>query len=130
LVFTTLHTNSASQTVDRIISSFPAEKQGEIRNELGSVMDVVISERLLPSATLGVVPAFEIMVNTDAIANLIREGKPHMIDNVINTSSQFGMISLEKSMAELVKSGVVTFEDAIKFAIRPNDLKRFIDKDK
>ena len=128
LVFTTLHTNSASQTVDRIISSFPAEKQGEVRNQLGSVMDIVISERLLPSASLGVVPAFEIMVNNDAISNLIREGKPHMIDNVINTSSQFGMISLEKSMAELVKAGVVTFEDAIKFASRPNELKRFIDR--
>jgi twitching motility protein PilT len=128
LVFTTLHTNSASQTVDRIISSFPTEKQGEVRNELGSVIDVVISERLLPSASLGVVPAFEIMVNNDAISNLIREGKPHMIDNVINTSAQFGMISLEKSMAELVKSKVITFEDAIKFATRPNELKRFVDR--
>lgn len=128
LVFTTLHTNSAAQTVDRIISSFPAEKQGEIKNQLGSVIDVVISERLLPSASLGVVPAFEIMVNTDAVSNLIREGKPHMIDNVINTSSQFGMISLEKSMAELVKTGVVTFEDAIKFATRPNELKRLVDR--
>jgi twitching motility protein PilT len=128
LVFTTLHTNSASQTVDRIISSFPAERQGEIRNQLGSVIDVVISERLLPSATLGVVPAFEIMVNNDAISNLIREGKPHMIDNVINTSSQFGMTSMEKSMAELVKSKAITFEEALKYATRPNELKRYVDR--
>lgn len=128
LVFTTLHTNSAAQTVDRIISSFPAEKQGEVKNQLASVIDVVISERLLPSAKFGVVPAFEIMVNNDAIANLIREGKPHMIDNVINTSSQFGMISLEKSMSELVKAGSITFEDAVKFAVRPSELKRFVDR--
>lgn len=128
LVFATLHTNSAAQTVDRIISSFSAEKQGEIKNQLSSVIQVVISERLLPSASLGVVPAFEIMVNNDAISNLIREGKPHMIDNVINTSSQFGMFSIEKSMADLVKSGDVTFEDAVKFATRPTELKRIVDR--
>ena len=128
LVFTTLHTNSASQTIDRIISSFPAERQNEIKAQLSQVIEVVISERLLPSTKAGVIPAFEIMVNNDAIANLIREGKAHMIDNVINTSSQYGMISLEKSMADLVSTGMVTFEDAVKYCIRPAELKRLVDK--
>jgi len=128
LVFTTLHTNSASQTIDRIVSSFSAEKQNEIKTQLSQVIEVVISERLLPSATVGIIPAFEIMINNDAIANLIREGKGHMIDNVINTSSQYGMISIEKSMADLVLSGMVTFEDAVKYCIRPAELKRLVDR--
>lgn len=128
LVFTTLHTNSAAQTIDRIISSFPSEKQSEIRAQLSQVLEVVISERLLPSQELGVVPAFEIMVETDAVSNLIREGKAHMIDNVISTSAQLGMISLEKSMAELIKDGKIAFEDAVKFTERPNELKRLVDK--
>ncbi|MFH1648307.1 MAG: PilT/PilU family type 4a pilus ATPase [Patescibacteria group bacterium] len=128
LVFTTLHTNSAAQTIDRMISSFSAEKQSEIGAQLAQVIEVIISERLIPSQEHGVVPAFEIMVGTDAISNLIREGKAHMIDNVISTSAQLGMISLEKSMAELVKEGKIAFEDAIKFTERPNELKRLIDK--
>lgn len=130
LVFTTLHTNSAAQTVDRMISSFPAEKQSEIKTQLSQVIEVVISERLLPSTSVGggVVPAFEIMVNNDAIANLIREGKTHMIDNVIKTSSQFGMIALEESIASLVTAGLVTFEDAVKYCTRPAELKRLVDR--
>jgi len=102
LVFTTLHTNSASQTVDRLISSFEAEKQNEIKSQLSQVIEVVVSQRLLPSAKSGTIPACEIMIKNDAISNLIREGKPHMIDNVINTSAQYGMISIEKSMANLI----------------------------
>ncbi|MFC1700227.1 type IV pilus twitching motility protein PilT [Patescibacteria group bacterium] len=128
LVFTTLHTNSAAQTIDRIISSFPAEKQSEIKAQLAQVVEVIISERLIPSQDHGIIPAFEIMVETDAISNLIREGKAHMIDNVISTSAQLGMISLEKSMAELIKEGKITFEDAVKFTERPNELKRLVDK--
>ena len=88
LVFTTLHTNSASQTIDRIISSFEAEKQNEIKSQLSQVVEVIISQRLLPSVKIGSIPALEIMVKNDAIANLIREGKAHMIENVINTSAQ------------------------------------------
>jgi len=128
LVLTTLHTNSASQTIDRIISSFAAEKQNEIKTQLSQVIQVVISERLIPSAQQGIVPAFEIMVNNDAIANLIREGKAHMIDNVINTSAQSGMISLEKSIADLINSKLITFEDGIKYCIRPVELKRLVDR--
>lgn len=128
LVLTTLHTNSASQTVDRIISSFAAEKQNEIKTQLSQVIQVIVSERLIPSAQHGIVPAFEIMVNNDAIANLIREGKAHMIDNVINTSAQSGMISLEKSIADLINSKLITFEDGIKYCPRPVELKRLVDR--
>lgn len=128
LVFTTLHTNSAAQTIDRIISSFASEKQDEIKAQLAQVLEVVVSERLIPSETHGVLPAFEIMIENDAISNLIREGKAHMIDNVINTSGQQGMISLEKSMAEMIKEGLINFEDAVKFTDRPNELKRLVRK--
>jgi len=128
LVFTTLHTNSAAQTIDRIISSFSAEKQNEIKTQLSQVIEVVISERLIPSVQHGIIPAFEIMINNDAIANLIREGKAHMIDNVINTSAQFGMISMEKSIADLITSGLISFEDGVKYCIRPTELKRLVDR--
>ncbi len=128
LVFTTLHTNSASQTVDRIISSFEAEKQNEIKSQLSQVIEVIISQRLIPSAKEGSLPACEIMVKSDAIANLIREGKAHMIDNVINTSAQYGMISIEKSIANMVLTGLVTMEDALKYSTRPADLKRLVEK--
>ena len=128
LVFTTLHTSSAAQTIDRIITSFPMERQSEIKAQLSSVIDVVISERLIPSAQYGMIPAFEVMINNDAVSNLIREGKPHMIDNVISTSAQSGMISLEKSLANLARSGAVTVEEAIKYAVRPAEFKRFLDR--
>jgi twitching motility protein PilT len=128
LVFATLHTSSASQTVDRIITSFPADKQTEIRTQLAQVLEVVVSQRLLPSDTHGIVPAVEILLGTDAVRNLIREGKPHMIDNTINTSAQVGMISLERSMANLVNQGIIKYEDALQFASRPEEFKRLISR--
>ncbi len=127
LVFTTLHTNSASQTIDRIISSFAAEKQNEIKSQLSQVIEVVISQRLIPSTQAGTVPAFEIMIKNDAIANLIREGKAHMVDNVINTSAQFGMVSMERSIADLISAGLISFEDGIKYCNRPMELKRLVE---
>ena len=130
LVFTTLHTNSAAQTVDRMISSFSAEKQNEIKGQLAQVIEVVISQRLIPSDQIGTVPAFEIMIKNDAIENLIRDGKAYMIDNVINTSAQFGMVSIEKSIADLIIAGLVSFEDGIRYCNRPVELKRLIDSSK
>lgn len=126
LVFGTLHTNSAAQTIERIISSFTAEKQAEVRVQLAQVLEVVVSQRLLPSATKGVIPALEVMLGTDAVKALIRENKTHMIDNVINTSGQVGMISLEKALAQLVASGEVEFADASVYTPKPEDLKRFM----
>ena len=130
LVFATLHTSSASQTVERIISSFPSEKQGEIRTQLAQVLRVIMSQRLLQSDQHQIVPAVEVLINNDAVSNLIREGKTHMLDNVINTSYQMGMISLDRSMADLVSSNMVTFEEALKFSMRPAELKRLVDQKK
>jgi len=127
LVFATLHTNSASQTVERIISSFAFEKQNQVRSQLAQVIEVVISQRLIPSPSKGVVPAVEVMLANDAVRNLIREGKVHMIDNVINTSSQVGMVSLDRSIAYLVNNGLVEFQEAIKYTMRPEEFRRLID---
>lgn len=127
LVFATLHTNSASQTVDRIVSSFTSERQNEVRVQLSQVLEVVISQRLIPSPVKGVVPAVEIMLTSDAVRNLIREGKVHMIDNVINTSSHVGMVSLDRSIAYLVNNGLVDFQEAIKYTMRPEEFRRLID---
>jgi len=124
LVFATLHTNSASQTVERIVASFPSEKQNEVRTQLSQVIEVVISQRLIPSEKKKVVPAIEIMLGSDAVRNLIREDRAHMLDNVIKTSSQVGMVSLEKSMSDLIKSGMITFEEAVKYTTRPDELRR------
>ena len=126
LVFTTLHTNSASQTVDRIISSFPESKRSEIRAQLAQVIEVVISQRLLPSATLGMVPAVEIMLASEAVTNLIREGKTHMLDNVISTSAGVGMVSLESSLGQLINDGHIDYDLALKYTDKPDVLKRLI----
>jgi len=126
LVFASLHTNSASQTVERIIASFPNEKQNEIRTQLSQVIEVVISQRLLPSETKQVVPVLEVMLGSDAVKNLIRENRAHLIDNVIKTSSQLGMVSLEKSMADLIKAGHITFEEAVKYTDHGDELRRIL----
>lgn len=126
LVFATLHTNSASQTIERIIASYPSEKQEEVKSQLSQVIEVVISQRLIPSEKKKVVPALEIMLASDAVRNLIREGRAHMLDNVIKTSGQMGMISLEKSLAELVKDDLIKFEEAVKYTNKPDELRRLI----
>jgi twitching motility protein PilT len=128
LVFTTLHTNSASQTIDRVIASYPESKRAEIRSQLAQVIEVVISQRLLPSEKVGVVPAVEIMLATEAVKNIVREGKTHMLDNVISTSAGVGMISLDTSLAELVNNDLIDFELALKYTNSPDVLKRLIKK--
>jgi twitching motility protein PilT len=126
LVFATLHTNSASQTIERIISSFPVEKQSEVRMQLSQVIEVVLSQRLLISEAKGMVPAVEIMVGSDAVRNIIRDGKAHLLDNVISTSSYLGMVSLERNLAELVSKNMVTLQEALKYASNPDELKRLL----
>ncbi len=127
LVFATLHTNSAAQSVERIIASFPNEKQNEVRSQLAQVIEVVISQRLIPSPSKGVLPALEILLATDAVKNLVREGKGFMLDNIISTSSQLGMVSLERSLAMMVNRGEVEFLEAIKYAPRGAEFKRLVD---
>lgn len=113
LIFTTLHTNDSAQTVDRIIDVFPAHQQSQIRFQLANVLLGIVSQRLLPQIGGGRIPAVEIMVKNHAVGSLIREDKAYQIDNVIETSSREGMISLDKSLLNLVQKGLVTVEDAI-----------------
>jgi twitching motility protein PilT len=127
LVFATLHTTSAANTVERIIASFPEFKRSEIRVQLAQVLEVVLCQRLLPSAKKGMVPAIEIMLATDGVKNIIREGKTHLLDNVINTSAQVGMNSLERSLALLSASEVIEYDTAVKYAGKPEELKRLYD---
>lgn len=124
LVFATLHTNSAAQTIDRIIDVFPANQQGQIRIQLSSSLEAILSQRLLPSLSGGRVPAMEILVNTPAIANAIREGKTQMIETILQTSVELGTKTLEMDLARLVKEGKVSLETARVYALKPEELMR------
>jgi len=108
LVFATLHTNSAAQTVDRIVDVFPEEQQDQVKLQLSNVLEAVFSQRLIPSITKGRVVAYEVMLGTTAIKTAIREGKTHQIESILETSQEAGMSTLEKSLADLVKKGIVT----------------------
>lgn len=124
LVFSTLHTNSASQSIDRIVDSFPPHQQPQIRIQLAATLKGIVSQRLLPRLGGGRAPAAEVLIGTPAIANNIREGKTHLIDSVIQTSQSIGMITLEASLASLVLSGAVTLETAQSYALHPEELTR------
>lgn len=126
LVFSTLHTNSAAQSIDRIIDSFPSGQQDQIKTQLASTLKGIVSQRLLPQLNGGRIPAVEILTGTSAIASDIREGKTHLIDSVIQTSQDAGMITLESSLASLVLSGTISLETAKSYALRPDDLLRLV----
>jgi twitching motility protein PilT len=119
LVFSILHTNSASQTIDRIIDVFPTTSKDQIRVQLASVLTAVVSQRLIPAINGGRIPAFEVLMVTPAVRNVIREGKTFMIDNIIQTSSDVGMISLESYLAKLVKEGKVEEDVALSYSSNP-----------
>lgn len=126
LVFATLHTNSAAQTVDRIVDVFPEEQQKQVRLQLSTVLEAVFSMRLVPAKDGGRTVAYEIMLGTSAIKTAIREAKSHQIDNVIQTSTEMGMNTLEMSLANLVKSDKITLETAQSFSLRPEQLSRLV----
>ncbi len=126
LVFATLHTNSAAQTVDRIIDVFPEHQQAQIRAQLSNILEAVIAQRLIPLQGGGRKAASEIMLATNAVRNLIREGKTHQLDNVIMTGRDIGMISLEASLVKLVRGGLITMERAQEFAARPEEIVRLL----
>ena len=126
LVFATLHTNSAAQSIDRIVSSFPEVKQLQVRLQLAQSLEAIVSQRLLHSESKGVVPAIELMLASDAIKSLIREGKTFQLDNVINTSSNIGMISLDSSLAILVQKGDISEDMAMKYTLNPEYLRRLL----
>lgn len=126
LVFATLHTNSAAQTIDRIIDVFPVNQQPQIRAQLGAVIEAIISQRLLPTISPGRVLAAEILLGVPALRSLIRDGKTHLIDNLIQTSAEMGMQSMEVALVQLVKEGKISVDTARTFAPHPQILNKLL----
>ena len=126
LVLSTLHTNNASQTIDRIIDSFPGDQQDQIRIQLASSLIGVFSQRLIPRIAGGLVPAYELLINNNAVSNLIREKRTHEIDVVIETGTESGMIDLNRSLLELVRAGEISIESAYQYSLNPKGLERLI----
>jgi twitching motility protein PilT len=126
LVFSTLHTNNASQTIDRIIDSFPSDQQDQIRVQLSNSLAGIFSQRLIPRISGGMVPAYELLINNNASANLIREKRTHEIDTIIETGSEHGMISMNRTLADLVRKGEITPENAMLNSFRPEILEKMI----
>lgn len=126
LVFATLHTATAAQTIDRIIDVFPAAQQGQIRQQLAATIKVVASQRLLPKQGGGRVAALEILLANPAVRNLIREQKTHQIDNVMQTSADQGMMLIETHLQQLVQQGSITVEVAKTHAFRRDDIERLL----
>ncbi|MFA6554635.1 MAG: PilT/PilU family type 4a pilus ATPase [Candidatus Paceibacterota bacterium] len=126
LIFSTLHTNNAAQTIDRIIDSFPPNQQDQIRVQLAGSLSGVFSQRLIPRISGGLVPACELLINNTAISNLIRERRTHELNTVIETSSQEGMIDMNRSLAELVRMGEITVENAYQNSLNQKNLERMI----
>ncbi len=126
LIFSTLHTNSAAQTISRIIDSFPAEQQAQIRIQLAGSLTGILSQRLIPRISGGLIPAYELLINNNAVANLIRENRIHEIASVIETSSQEGMVDLNRSLSELVSRGEITVENAYIYATDTRILEKML----
>jgi twitching motility protein PilT len=129
LVLSTLHTNSAPETIDRIVDVFPLHQQNQIRNQLASVLRIIVSQRLLPKLTTNErIPAVEILVNTPATASIIREGKSFLIDNILQTQESEGHILFEKYLSSLYRNGLISLETAYFYAIRPKELEKLLGK--
>ncbi|MFZ2038369.1 MAG: PilT/PilU family type 4a pilus ATPase [Minisyncoccia bacterium] len=126
LVLSTLHTNNAAQTISRIIDSFPAGQQDQIRLQLAGSLTGIFSQRLIPRISGGLIPAYELLINNSAIANLIRENRIHEINSVIETGSVDGMVDLNHSLADLVNRGEITAETAYQYSLNAKILDRLI----
>ena len=118
-----LHTNNAAQTIDRIIDSFPGSQQNQIRSQLASSLLGVFSQRLIPRTSGGLIPAYELLISNSAVRNLIRENKIHELDLVIETGGEAGMISFNRSLVELIRRGEITMENALVFSLNPKELR-------
>lgn len=122
LLFSTLHTTGATNTIDRIIDAFPANQQHQIRMQLAMVLQAVISQQLVPTVDGGVVPAFEIMLVNPAVRNLIRESKTHQIDSVIASCNAEGMRTMDQSLFELAKKGIISKDTALQYSVHQDAL--------
>ncbi len=126
LVLSTLHTNNASQTIDRIIDSFPPGQQDQIRLQLSSSLLGIFSQRLIPRISGGRVPAYELLINNNAVSNLIRERMTHEIDVVIETGFEQGMVDMNRSLVELVQKGEISLDNAYLYSLNPKALERLL----
>jgi twitching motility protein PilT len=127
LVFSTLHTNSTPEAINRMIDVFPAHQQNQVRNQLSTVLNAVIYQRLIPNIKLLTrIPAVEILINTPAVSSLIREGKTFMIDNVLETGEEQNMIIFDKYLARLFKQNLISREDALSYAVRLKEFEKFM----
>lgn len=126
LVFATLHTNNAAQSIDRMIDVFPPHQQEQIRVQLSNILQAIVSQRLIPAIGGGRIAAAEIMVATPAVRNIIREGKTHQLEAVIQTGAEHGMQSMDRTLAALVKSGRISLDEAKGYAIDLHELERLV----
>lgn len=126
LVYSTLHTNDAAQTINRIVDSFPGSQQDQVRVQLASSLIAIFSQRLIPHINGGLVPAYELLINNAAVSNLIREKRIHEIPAVIETGLEQGMIDMNRSLARLVQNGDITVENAFTYAVNPKGLERLL----
>lgn len=126
LVYSTLHTNTAAQTIDRIIDTFPSHQQDQIRVQIASSLSGIFSQRLVPRIAGGLVPVYELLVNTRAVANMIRERRTHEIDTMIETGSDEGMISMNSVLTDLIRKGEITIESALAVSFDPKGLERML----
>ncbi len=126
LVFATLHTNSASQSIDRMIDVFPPHQQPQIRAQLSNILMAICSQRLIPSIGGGRVAAAEVLIATPAVRNIIREGKTHQLEAVIQTGAEFGMQSMDKTLVGLIHAGTITYDEARNYAVDLDELDRLM----
>lgn len=126
LVFATLHTNSAAQSIDRMVDVFPPHQQPQIRAQLANILMAICSQRLVPAIGGGRIVAAEVLVATPAVRNIIREGKSHQLDAVIQTGADQGMQSMDKTLSGLVQAGTVTYDEARNFAVDLGEFERMI----
>lgn len=126
LVFSTLHTNNAAQTVDRIIDSFEASQQNQIRIQLAASLSGIFSQRLVPKISGGLISAYELLINNTAVSNLIRDKRTHEINTVIETSSQEGMIDFNRCLVQRVNAGEISVENAYLYSTNPKSLEKLL----
>ena len=126
LVLSTLHTNNAVQTIDRIIDVFPSTQQDQIRIQLASSLAGIFSQRLIPRIAGGLIPAYELLINNTAVANLIREKRTHEIQTLIETGGEEGMIDMNRCLADLVRAGEISIENAYSRSVSPKNLERLL----
>lgn len=126
LVFATLHTNSASQSIDRMIDVFPPHQQGQIRTQLSNILMAICSQRLVPAIGGGRVAASEILIATPAVRNIVREGKTHQLEAVIQTGAEHGMQSMDKTLVDMIHQGTITYDEARMVAVDLDELDRLM----